>query len=115
MNFTTQRIEDIVVFTLNETKLDANNSGLVKAEFTLLMKLESVKKLIIDLTDVESCDSTGLSALLVANRLVHANDGDVCLVTSSEKVLSLIRITQLNKVLSVFDTLTDALQELKNK
>jgi anti-anti-sigma factor len=115
MNFTTQRIEDIVVFSLNEHKLDANNSGLVKAEFTLLMKLESVKKLIIDLTDVESCDSTGLSALLVANRLVNANNGEVCLVSTSEKVLSLIRITQLNKVLSVHTTLAEALQELKDK
>jgi anti-anti-sigma factor len=115
MNFTTQRIEDIVVFSLNETKLDANNSGLVKAEFTLLMKLESVKKLILDLTDVESCDSTGLSALLVANRLVNANNGRICLVSTAEKVLSLIRITQLNKVLSVHTTLVDALQELKDK
>jgi anti-anti-sigma factor len=115
MNFTTQRIEDIVVFSLNETKLDANNSGLVKAEFTLLMKLESVKKLILDLTDVETCDSTGLSALLVANRLVNANNGAVCLVSTSEKVLSLIRITQLNKVLGVHTTLAEALQELKNK
>lgn len=115
MDFSTQRVEDIIVFTLHESKLDANNSGLVKAEFTILIKLESVKKLIIDLSEVESCDSTGLSALLVANRIIHANDGEIYLVSPSEKVKSLIRITQLDKVLPVRDTLVEALQELKEQ
>jgi anti-anti-sigma regulatory factor len=54
MNFETKHIEDITVFKLNEKKLDTNNSSLVKGEFTLLLKVEGVTKLIIDLSEVES-------------------------------------------------------------
>lgn len=112
MNFETKNIEDITIFKLNEKRLDTNISGLVKGEFTLLLKVEGIKKLVIDLSNVESCDSSGLSAILVANRLVNAVNGKMRIAAPSEKVHSLIRITQLDKVLSVCETVEQAVKEL---
>lgn len=114
MNFETKHLEDITVFKLNEKKLDTNISGLLKAEFTLLLKVEGITKLIIDLSEIELCDSSGLSALLVANRLINANSGNIRLLSPSPKVLSLIKITQLDRVLQVSNTLEQAIQELND-
>jgi anti-anti-sigma factor len=112
MNFETKRVGDITVFKLNEKRLDTSISGLLKGEFTMILKVEGVNKLIIDLSEVESCDSSGLSAILVANRIVSANEGKIRLAAPSEKVHTLIRITQLDRVLPVTDTVEHALIEL---
>ena len=114
MNFETKRIGDITIFKLNEKRLDTNISGLLKGEFTLLLKVEGINKLIIDLSEVETCDSSGLSALLVANRTLNTSNGSIRLVAPSEKVLTLIKITQLDRVLRVCDTVDEAIEELKN-
>lgn len=114
MNFEVKHIDDITIFHLKEKKLDANISGLVKAEITLLIKGEGDTNLIMDLNDVESCDSSGLSSLLVANRLTNAIGGQLAIITSSEKILSLIRITQLHRVLFICDDIDSAIQEFKN-
>lgn len=113
MNFEIKHLEDVTVFKLNEKKLDTNNSSLVKGEFTLLLKVEGVNRLIIDLSEVESCDSSGLSALLIANRLINANDGEMRLTNLSDKVITLMKITQLDRVLSVCSSVEEAIEELK--
>jgi len=115
MNFEIKRVDDITVFKLNEKRLDTNISGLVKGEFTLLLKVEGVNKLIVDLSEVETCDSSGLSAILVANRILHTNNGSMRLAAPSEKVYSLIKITQLDRVLPVCETVDQAFEELKDE
>jgi anti-sigma B factor antagonist len=114
MKFETKHIDDIIIFKLNEKRLDGKISGLVKAEFTLLLKVEGETKLIIDLSDVENCDSTGLSALLVASRLISYNGGGLIVVAPSDKIKQLINITQLNRVLTLCDTVEEALDDLSH-
>ncbi len=86
MNYEIKKIIGITVFKLNEKKLDTNISGLLKGEFTLLLKVEGANKFILDLSDVESCDSSGLSAILVANRILNSTDGHMRIASPSEKV-----------------------------
>lgn len=114
MNFETKRIDDITIFKLNERRLDTSISGLVKSEFTSILKDNGVKKFIIDLSDVETCDSSGLSSILVANRILHSDGGVMRIAAPSPKVYSLIKITQLEKVLPVCETVEEAVKELKN-
>jgi len=115
MNFETKKTGDVTIFKLNEKRLDTNISGLVKGEFTLLVKVEGVNKLIIDLSEVESCDSSGLSSILVANRIINSLGGSMRLAAPSDKVYSLIRITQLDKVLPVCATVEEALKDLNKE
>jgi len=112
MNFETKRVGDITIFKLNEKRLDTNISGLLKGEFTMMLKVEGVRKLIIDLSEVESCDSSGLSAILVANRILSSSEGQIRLAAPSEKVHTLIRITQLDRVLPVTENVEQAIKEL---
>jgi anti-sigma B factor antagonist len=115
MNFETKNIRDITIFKLNEKRLDTNISGLVKGELTLLLKAEGSNKLIVDLSEVETCDSSGLSAILVANRIVHSIGGKIRLAAPSDKVYTLIKITQLDRVLSVCETVDEAILELNKE
>ncbi len=114
MNFETKRIDDITILKLNEKRLDTNISGLLKGEFTLLLKVESISKLIVDLSEVESCDSSGLSALLVANRIMESTGGNLIICSLSSKVLSLINITHLDRVLEIRENAEISFNELKN-
>jgi len=115
MDFETKRINDITIFKLKEKRLDTNISGLVKGELTLLLKVEGTNKLIVDLSDVETCDSSGLSAILVANRIVHSIGGKIRLAAPSDKIYSLIKITQLDRVLPVCGSVNEAFLELSKE
>lgn len=112
MNYQTNKVGDILIFKLNEKRLDTNISGLLKGEFTLAFKEGNFNNLIIDLSEVESCDSSGLSAILVANRLVSSSNGQIRIASPKEKVMNLIKVTQLDRVLSVSDSVEEAISEM---
>jgi anti-anti-sigma factor len=107
MNFEVTKNANSVVLVVKERKLDVSVSPELKGEFILLCR-PAVKTLIVDLGDVEFCDSSGLSALLIAERLMRQQGGKVKLVGVHKKVLSLLKISQLDKVFPVFDTVAKA-------
>jgi anti-sigma B factor antagonist len=115
MNFEIKRVNNITIFKLNEKRLDTSISGLVKGEFTLLLKVEGVNKLVLDLSEVENCDSSGLSAILVANRILNSTGGSMRIAAPSDKVYSLIKITQLDRVLPVCENVDAAMIELEKE
>ena len=115
MNFETKRTGDITIFKLNEKRLDHSISGVLKGEFTILLHAEEISKLIVDLSEVDSCDSTGLSALLLAYRILHTNEGAIRLVAPTKNVSTLIHISQLDRVLPISSTIDEAIKELENQ
>lgn len=113
MNFGLKHIDDIFIFKVEEKKLDSTISGDFKGELTILCQSENIKKLVIDLGDVDYCDSSGLSALLLAYRQVRDNNGFFRIVAPSEKVSALIKISQLDRYLILKANLNEVLDELK--
>ncbi len=95
------------VIRLNLERLDTQVSPQLKAEFLIVCK-PPAKKLVIDMSNVKSCDSSGLSALLVAERMVRELKGEVHLVVPNEDVRNLFRITQLDKVFKIHASAEDA-------
>lgn len=67
-------------------------------------------RLIVDLSDVEFLDSTGLGVLVGGLKRVRYHDGSLALVCGEERILKVFRITGLTKVFPIYDTLEDALQ-----
>ena len=63
-----------VTLTLQEKKLDSTIASELKGEFLILAK-PKIEHLVIDLHDVEFCDSSGLSALLIADRKMKEHGG----------------------------------------
>ena len=112
IDFNITNKDDVTVFTLNEEKFDAEIAGLVKGELTILLQTEDVHKLVIDLSSVDYCDSSGLSAILLAFRILQSNNGKIFLVAPNGNVKSLIEISQLNRILPVSDSVESAIEKL---
>lgn len=111
MNFeTTQDKNQAIVKTLVE-KLDASNAPELKAELVLLNK-NGVNNIVIDLSGTKYCDSSGLSAILTANRLCKDTNGHFVLCGLKENVLKLIQIAQLDKVLTISNNQKEALEAI---
>lgn len=67
-------------------------------------------RLVVDLTDVDFLDSTGLGVLVGGLNQVRTHDGSLHLVCDQEKILKVFRITGLTKVFPIHATLSEALQ-----
>jgi anti-sigma B factor antagonist len=65
--------------------------------------------LIVDMEGVEFLDSTGLGVLVGGLKRVRAHGGGIDLVCTQGRILRIFRITGLNKVFSIFDSVDDAL------
>jgi anti-sigma B factor antagonist len=68
-------------------------------------------RLIVDLTNLEFLDSTGLGALIGAQRRAKEFGGEVRLIAKEGQILRLLRITGLLKVFGVYATLEAAVQD----
>jgi anti-sigma B factor antagonist len=107
MRFDAKKNGIATILKIHERKLDASISPELKGEFLVLCKPQ-LKELIIDLSEVEFCDSSGLSALLIAERKMRENGGTVKLVGLHKKVLSLIKISHLDRAFLIYDTVAKA-------
>lgn len=110
MKFDVSKNGKATVLKLNGRKLDASNCSELKAEFLVLCKPKVTHKLIVDMADVQFCDSSGLSALLIADRAMREHGGTVHLVHVQKKVLDLMKISQLDRVFTISSTVDDALK-----
>ena len=69
---------------------------------------ESPAFLVVDLSGLEFIDSTGLGVLVGGLKRVRAHDGWIDLVCTQGRILRIFRITGLNKVFSIHDSVADA-------
>ncbi|MGC8896768.1 MAG: STAS domain-containing protein [Bacteroidota bacterium] len=109
MNFEVTKNGTATVFKLKEQSLDSTIAPELKGEFLLITRTKA-SQLVIDLSDVRSCDSSGLSALLIAERQMRNHGGVVKLVGVRKTVLSLLKIAQLDRVFQIFPTVSEALK-----
>jgi anti-sigma B factor antagonist len=111
MNFQTTQNKNEAIVRTNVEKLDAVNAPELKAELVLLNK-NGVNNIVLDLSATKYCDSSGLSAVLTANRLCKDSNGNFALCGLQPGVFKLIQIAQLDRVLLIADNLDAALVEL---
>ncbi|MGY6742468.1 MAG: STAS domain-containing protein [Cecembia sp.] len=111
MKYTVDKKEQYVVFTPMEEKLDSALSPKLKSEL-LTVHAEGYNNLIIDMSQVKYADSSGLSALLVGNREFSRNGGIFIIAAPQEHVMKLIKISMLDKVFNIVDTLEEAAEAI---
>lgn len=111
MNFTIEDKGRYTLVTSNVDKLDTTCAPELKSELVYLNKT-NVRNVIIDLTATRYCDSSGLSALLVANRLCKSVNGSLVVCGLQEPVQKLVQISQLESVLSITPTPAEAVDLL---
>ena len=112
MKYSIDKQEQYTVIGLDEDKLDSSISPNLKSEFVTL-NAEGMRNLVLDMSHVKYTDSSGLSAILVANRLCKEAGGSLALAGVSDHTMKLIKISQLDTILNILPTRTEAIESIK--
>ncbi len=107
MHFETEQNDRFALITSRVEKLDSTKAPDLKSEIVYLNK-QGYRNMIVDLSASKYCDSSGLSAILVGNRLCKEMNGSFVLAGVQDGVQKLISISQLEEVLNVTPTVNEA-------
>ncbi len=107
MKYTIDKQEKYSQLKLHEEKLDSSIAPSLKSEL-IKIHAEGINNIILDLSEVKYTDSSGLSALLVGNRIVQEDGGIFVLACLSDHTTKLIKISQLDSVLNILPTVEEA-------
>ncbi|MFK8037908.1 MAG: STAS domain-containing protein [Crocinitomicaceae bacterium] len=107
MSFKKESKDNFTVVNANIEKLDSSNASELKSEFVLLNK-SSVNSIVLNLEKTKYCDSSGLSAILIGNRLCKDSGGTFAISGLQPNVAKMIQISQLDKVLNIHDSVKSA-------
>ncbi len=107
MHFETEQNDRFALIRSNVEKLDSTKAPDLKSELVYLNK-QGYRNMIVDLSATKYCDSSGLSAILVGNRLCKEMNGSFVLAGVQDGVQKLISISQLDNVLNITPTIDEA-------
>jgi len=108
MKYSVDKQEKYSLISLNEEKVDSSLAPEIKSKF-ITWHAEGLKNMVLDVSGVKYMDSSGLSTLLIANRLCNDESGLFVLVGPVDHVLKLIKISQLDKVLNILPTVEEGI------
>ncbi len=108
MKYSIDKQDRYAVFRLEEETLNSIIAPKLKSEFVILAN-EGVENLIFDLSDVEFVDSSGLSAILTADRLWKKLGSFILTGIEHDSVKKLIEISRLDTVLTIVPTVSESI------
>ena len=109
MDFNIEKRDNYTLIKVLDEKLDTHIAPNLKSELVLISG-NGEKNIILDLSNSRYCDSSGLSAILVANRLCKNAKGTFVLTGLNEAVERLITISQLDTVLNIVGSVDEAVK-----
>ncbi len=107
MDFKIEKKEKYTIIQILSDKIDLHIAPLLKSEVVLLLG-NGEKNIIIDLSKCTFCDSEGLNAILISNRLCKNSNGFLVVGGVKESVDRLLSLTQLDKVLNIAYNINNA-------
>ncbi len=99
---------DVVLIEVKEERLDAHNSGELKARMLALFE-EDKNNILIDLNDVRFVDSSGLGALVSGFKNASSRNGVLKLCGLQPQVKSMFELTRLHRVFEIYSDAQEAL------
>ena len=108
MKYSVDKKEKYSLVSIDEEKVDSEMAPEIKSKF-ITWHAEGLTNLILDVSGVKYMDSSGLSTLLIANRLCNDESGMFVLVGAEDHVMKLIKISQLDKVLNILPTVEEGI------
>ena len=107
MKYTIDKKEQYVVFSPLEEKINSLLAPKLKSEL-LTIHAEGYSNLVLDMSQVNYVDSSGLSALLVGDREFGRNGGIFVISGVRDHVMKLLKISMLDKKLRLVANLEEA-------
>lgn len=112
--FEVSKKEFYTLVKVNIDRLDANNGPDLKSEFVVISG-QGEKNIILDMSLCRYCDSSGLRAILVANRLCENAIGAFIVTGLQPDVEQIFRISMLHTVLLIAKNVEEAVRVLRKK
>jgi anti-sigma B factor antagonist len=108
LNIVERRVEpDITVLELTGRLALGRESQRIETLVEELVK-KRAGKVVLDLTGVEYIDSTGIGIIALASGKLRGAGGTMALVASEGRVLQMIKLTQIDAILTVHPTVAAA-------
>jgi anti-sigma B factor antagonist len=101
---------EIQVVKPGNSRIDSAFAMQFKNELLDIFK-EGKNTIVIDLSEVDFIDSSGLGAL-VSSRKTLGHQGEIALCAVKDRVKTLFDITRMNKVFKIYETEEDAVTSL---
>ncbi len=114
MTFEIHKNGKFTLIKVNADRLDTNNAPDLKSKLVAVNN-EGEKNIVLDLSSCNYCDSSGLRAVLVANRLCEDAIGTFILCGLQPDVENLVHISMLHTVLLITKTAEEAETLLEKK
>lgn len=112
MKYTITKEEKYTLIVPREERLNSLKAPDLKTELVALFQTGTVN-LIMDLQMVKHIDSSGLNAVLLANRLAKDADGQFVLTgLKSKYVVGLIKASKLDQVFNILPTAEEAVDAI---
>ena len=108
MNLQIEERGQAVLLVVQEERLDAHNSGELKAQMVRLFE-EGKINLVIDLQGVKFVDSSGLGAMVSGFKNASSRNGSLKLSGLQLQVKSMFELTRLHRVFEIFPDVDEAL------
>jgi anti-sigma B factor antagonist len=85
-------------------EIDLYTAPRLHGELVTVLSAETPVQIVVDMSGVEFCDSTGMNVLLAAHRRAREQGGDLELAAPRPAIRKILEVTGLE---SVFTVLTD--------
>lgn len=108
MKFTIEKTEKYVLFQLHEEKLTSITAPDLKTELVTL-NAEGFNNIILNMSDVKYADSSGLSSILIGNRVCANSGGLFVMCHVTDHVMKLLKISQLDTILTLLNTVEEGI------
>jgi anti-sigma B factor antagonist len=108
MKHTFEKFDRYAVLKIEEENLNSAIAPELKTQ-VVQIAMDGAESLILDLSNVHYVDSSGLSAILTANRIWSDLDGSFVLTgITSKAVEKLIQISRLDSILTIVPSLSES-------
>ena len=111
MNYTIVEQDDVVVLSLSGKIMGGPEASEINGKINQLID-DGKLKILIDLKEVEWMNSSGLGILIDAVTVLKNNNGTLRLVNVSDRIKNLLKITKLDTVFDIRDSIGDAKESL---
>ncbi|MBF0227190.1 MAG: STAS domain-containing protein [Desulfobacterales bacterium] len=106
------KTDKLLIVTPMEKRIDAYSAKDFKGKMVDWIN-EGNFHILIDLVNVDFIDSSGLNAIVSSLKTIGKN-GDLYLCSINETIMSMFRLTRLNRVFKMFDSKDKAVEALSS-
>jgi anti-sigma B factor antagonist len=114
MNFNIENRDNFAIITILDSSVEGKAAAELKTRI-LGVAQPNIEALILDLTKVNTIDSSGLGALLLAHRQLKDHSIPVVLVGVQEFIKSLLNITRIEDIFTYFKTTDETLAKMERR